>query len=461
MGVCRASIRRSMLWAAALVLVPIPAFAQLNTVTILGSVKDPSGGSIPGAIVTVTNTDTGLTRTAITGQDGSYRFPELPPGHYQVKAEATGFNTQIRTGLDIEVTQQPVINFTMQVGATTQQVTVTGETPQVDTQDSTLGGSVNEQQMAELPLNGRNYLTLTLYQPGVNQDRNQNASHGSISFSVNGATPRSNNFTLDGAILQNGFGRNPVAGTSGNALGLDGIKEFKMVTGTYQSEYGLAMGSEIVEVSKGGTNQFHGDAFEYLRNSALDANDFFAKRAGVPIAPFQKNQFGGAFGGPIKKNKTFFYAVYEGIRQNLGVVSDNFVPAAGCHPSNATAANGYGAGATITLAQCPDLLGYTGPGNTQVQSVTLSPYITPFLAIVPVPTIPPSGTNGTLNLAQYVFNDHNLLTEHYGQIRLDQNFSSSDPFFARYTIDNAIQNHTVGDYSYFRTLEGGRNQWIT
>ncbi len=110
-----------------------------------------------------------------------------------------------------------------------------------------------------------------------------------------------------------------------------------MVTGTYQAEYGLAMGSEIVEVSKGGTNQFHGDAFEYLRNSALDANDFFAKRAGVPIAPFQKNQFGGAVGGPIKKDKTFFYAVYEGIRQNLGVVSDNFVPAAGCHPSNATA----------------------------------------------------------------------------------------------------------------------------
>src|SRR5580692_808302 len=184
MGVCRASIRRSMLWAAALVLVAIPAFAQSNTVSILGSVKDPSGCSIPGATVTVTNTDTGLTRTAMTQQDGSYRFPELPPGHYQVKAGAMGFNTQIRTGFDIEVTQQPVINFTMQVGATTQEVSVTSETPQVDTQDSTLGGLVNEQQMAELPLNGRNYLTLALYQPGVNQDRNQTASFGSISFSV-------------------------------------------------------------------------------------------------------------------------------------------------------------------------------------------------------------------------------------------------------------------------------------
>ena len=459
---CHESIRRSMLWAAALVLVAIPAFAQLPTVTILGSVKDPSGASIPGATVTVANTDTGLTRTAMTEQDGSYRFPALPPGHYQVKAQATGFTTQTQTGFDIEVTQQPVINFTMRVGATAQQVTVTSETPQVDTQDSTLGGAVNEQQMSELPLNGRNYLSLTLYQPGVNQDRNQNASHGSISFSVNGATPRSNNFTLDGAILQNGFGRNPVAGTSGNALGLDGIKEFKMVTGTYQSEYGLAMGSEIVAVSKGGTNQFHGDAFEYLRNSALDANDFFANRAGVPIAPFQKNQYGGSFGGPIKKNKTFFYAVYEGIQQNLGIVSDNFVPAAGCHPPGASAANNYGAGSIITLANCPDLLGYTDPTTgQQATQVTLSPYITPFLAIAPLPNIPVSVTNGTLNLAQDVFNDHDRLGENYGQIRVDQNFSSSDTGFVRYTIDNATLNNTVGDYSYFRTLEGGRNQWIS
>jgi hypothetical protein len=466
MGVCRESIRRSMLRAAALVLMAVPAFAQLDTVTILGSVKDPSGASIPGATVAVTNTDTGLTRTAMTEQDGSYRFPELPPGHYQVKAEATGFSTQIRTGFNIEVTQQPVINFTMQVGATTQQVTVTGETPQVDTQDSTLGGSVNEQQMAELPLNGRNYLSLTLLQPGVNQDRNQGASHGSISFSVNGATPRSNNFTLDGAILQNGFGRNPVAGTSGNALGLDGIKEFKMVTGTYQAEYGLAMGSEIVEVSKGGTNQFHGDAFEYFRNSALDANDFFANRAGVPIAPFQKNQFGGAFGGPIKKGKTFFYAVYEGIRQNLGVVSDNHVLAAGCHGTAGSVVwNGLGAQPAGTIGPCPDIGANPADPNqanpTLPYTLPISQYIAPFLAIIPVPNIPPSVTNGTLNLAQYVFNDHDLLTENYGQIRLDQNFSSSDTFFARYTIDNAVQDNTLGHYTYFRTLEPGRNQWIT
>ena len=229
----------------------------------------------------------------------------------------------------------------------------------VNTQDATLGGTVNETKMTELPLNGRNYIDLALYQPGVNQDKNQSNQQGT-SFSVNGAPPRSNNFTLDGAILQTMLGRSPVAGESGDALGLDGIKEFKIVAGTFQAEYGLAMGSQMVAVSKGGTNQFHGDVFEYLRNNALDANDVLLKRdAGVPIAPLRKNQFGAAFGGPIKKDKTFFYAVYEGIREIKGVPINNTVPAAGCHPAGATAANNFGAGTVITAAECPDLIGNT------------------------------------------------------------------------------------------------------
>jgi hypothetical protein len=332
MGVYREFVRRSIVCiAAVLILAAIPVAAQLPTGTILGNVKDSSGASIPGATVTVRNTDTNLTKTATTEQDGSYRFPELSVGHYEMKAEAAGFRTENRTGLNLEITQQGVINFALQVGSTTQQVTVSSEIPMVNTQDSTLGATVNEQQMSELPLNGRNYIDLALSRPGVNQDKNQRNQAGT-SFSVNGAPVRSNNFTLDGAILQGSTGRSPVAGDSGDALGLDGIKEYRIVTGIFQAEYGLAMGSQMVAVSKGGTNQFHGDAFEYLRNSALDANDFFARGAGVPIAPLQKNQFGAAFGGPIKKDKTFFYAVYEGIRLHLGVPINNPVPAAGCHP---------------------------------------------------------------------------------------------------------------------------------
>src|SRR6202049_3730811 len=385
MGVYYEYARRIILCVAAvLILAAIPAAAQLPTGTILGAVRDASGASIPGAMVTLRNTDTNLTKAAVTEQDGSYRFPELPVGHYEIKAEAPGFRTEKHTGLNLEVTQQGVINFALQVGSTTQQVTVSSEIPLVNTQDSTLGGTVNEQQMAELPLNGRNYIDLALYKPGVNQDKNQRNEAGT-SFSVNGAPVRSNNFTLDGAILQNSTGRSPVAGDSGDALGLDGIKEYRIVTGTFQAEYGLAMGSQMVAVSKGGTNQFHGDVFEYLRNSALDANDFFNRGAGAPKPPLQRNQFGAAFGGPIKKDKTFFYAVYEGVRQNRGVPINNVVPAAGCHPAGASAANNYGAGTFISQAACPDLAQSSDPFLSANGGVFLSQYTAPLLALAPMP----------------------------------------------------------------------------
>jgi len=320
----------------------------------------------------------------------------------------------------------------------------------VNTQDATLGGTVNETKMTELPLNGRNYIDLALLQPGVDKDKNQN-NQGGTSFSVNGAPPRSNNFTLDGAILQNMLGRSPVAGNSGDALGLDGIKEFKIVAGTFQAEYGLAMGSQMVAVSKGGTNQFHGDVFEYLRNDAFDANTFFNNQSGISKAPLRKNQFGGAFGGPIKKDKSFVYAVYEGIRETQGVPVNNPVPSAGCHPANATASNNYGAGTVISAANCPDI------GS----DVTLSPYTAALLSIIPLPNPgsvfdPVSG-----NPPVQTFNDHNSLGENYGQLRFDQTISDKDSFFSRYTIDNAVQNETVGDFSYFRQAPTARNQWIT
>src|SRR5580704_9039964 len=207
MGVYHSCVRRTVVClVAVLILAAIPSAAQLPTGTILGTVKDSSGGSIPGAMVTLRNADTNLTKMATTEADGSYRFPELPVGHYEIKAEAPGFRTETHTGLNLEVTQQGVVNFALQVGSTTQQVTITSEIPLVNTQDATLGGTVHEQQMAELPLNGRNYTDLTLLKPGVNQDKNQRNSSGT-SFSVNGAPPRSNNFTLDGAILQTSTGR--------------------------------------------------------------------------------------------------------------------------------------------------------------------------------------------------------------------------------------------------------------
>jgi hypothetical protein len=471
MGVYRRGLCLGVCLAAALILVALPVVAQLSTATILGVAHDASGGVVPGATVTITNVDTGLKRVVKTGDDGAYRAPELPVGNYEVKAEHAGFKTETRRGITLEVTQTAVINLDFQVGTAVQEVIVTEEAPMVNTQDATLGGTVNETKMTELPLNGRNYIELALFtQPGVDPDKNQGNQPGTT-FSVNGAPPRSNNFTLDGAILQTMLGRSPVAGESGDALGVDGIKEFKIVAGTFQAEYGLAMGSQMVAVSKGGTNQWHGDAFEYFRNDALDANTFFNNQAGNPKAPLRKNQFGAAFGGPIKKDKTFFYAVYEGIRESQGVPITDPVPSAGCHPLNATAPN-YGAGAMIwngdgtqpagTIGPCPDM----GPNPNDVQGqpplplvVTLSPYTAALLALIPLPDPGSVFTGG--NPPNQTFNDHNSLGENYGQMRFDQTISDKDTFFARYTIDNALQNETVGDFSYFREAPTARNQWLT
>jgi len=442
MGQSRKSLCLSIVSTAMLILLAIPVVAQLPTATILGVAKDTSGGVLPIATVTATNLDTGLTRTVKTGDDGTYRIPELPVGRYEVKGEHAGFKTETRKGITLQVTDQAVINFTFEVGSTDQQVVVTEEASIVNTQNATLGGLVNEQNIENLPLNGRNYVDLSLLQPGVSPDRN--VRDAGTSFSVNGAPPRSNNFTLDGAILQNSTGRNPAAGESGDSLGVDGIKEYRIVTGIFQAEYGLAMGSQMVAVSKGGTNQFHGDVFEYLRNSKLDAKNFFDTGK---IPEYQRNQFGGAFGGPIKKDKTFFFAVFEGLRENLGTTNNNLVPSAGCHGN---------AGDVITVANCPDLTGLAS-------SVTLSQYTAPFLALAPLPQTPLTfNSDGSINnLAINEFGDHDTNGENYGQIRVDENFSTTDTLFGRYTIDNAIQNQTVGDYSYFHQLPTARNQWIT
>jgi hypothetical protein len=416
------------------------SFAQLPTAKIVGTVKDSSGASVPGAMVKVTNVDTNVTRTLTTDSDGSYNAPGLPTGNYQIEVTASGFKSAVRRGITLEVTQAPEINFSLEVGATSQQVTVTGEIPQVDTQDATLGNIVGQQSVQNLPLNGRNYVDLSILQAGVIPDRNS-SGNGGTSFSANGAPPRSNNFTLDGAIMTTQEGRNPA--NAGSTLGVDGVKEYRIITNAFEAEYGTAMGSQFVAVSKSGTNQFHGDAFEYIRNSAFDARNFFLTLAGTPNPEFQKNQYGGAFGGPIKKDKTFFFATYEGLKLNQSVAQNLVVPAAGCHGA---------AGALITPAACPDL----------TTATTINPNIAPFLAEYPLPNV----TIG--NSSHDIFGTNNNTRQNYGQIRVDQNFSAADSLFGRYTVDNAVVNSFASATSSSTYLLSGdftqannRNQYIT
>jgi len=417
-----------------------------STGTILGVVKDASGGVVAGATVTVLNTDISQTRTAVTGDDGAFRVPALLTGRYSVKVEKDGFKTETRNGLTLDVAQELAVNVGLQVGSSSQEVLVTGEAPQVNTTTSSLGGLVNDQKMADLPLNGRNYIDLSLMQTGVTQNKNTGtlAGMGGTTFSSNGAPTISNNYLLDGTSMVNasGWGTASIAGTT---LGVDGIKEFKVITSVFSAEYGMTMGSQMVMVSKGGTNKFHGDAFDYLRNSAMDARNFFD---GPKIPEFQRNNFGGAFGGPIKKDKTFFFAVFEALRLNVGFSGLDSVPPAGCHPAAGTL--------TILASTCPLVT-----VNTPISSITA-----PLLALYPNPT------NNALATNNLVFPTNSLLGDNFGQMRIDQNLSASDTLFGRFTIDqgdvnsanvaNSSASITGGvAFPQFRNHSNSRNQFLT
>ena len=424
---------------AGVVLVNVPVTrAQMPTATILGVVKDSSGAVVPEAALTARNTENGQTRTATTAADGSFRIAALPVGNYELRAERPGFRAAIRGGLTLTVSQEAVVNFTLELGAVEQTVAVTAEAPLVNTTSGSLGGLVDEQKVSDLPLNGRNYIDLTLMQTGVEEHKNASKTGGLTGtiFSSNGAPIRSNNFLLDGAIMQNFAGVN-AASVSGTSLGVEGIREYRVITNSFGAEYGMTMGSQMVIVSKGGSNNFHGSMYEYLRNSVLDARNFFDRNTpSTPgrLPPFKRNQFGGSFGGPIKKEKTFFYGVLEELRERLGVTKITNTIAQGCHGA---------AGATITSAMCPQL-----PANT---SVTIAPQIAPLLALYPVPNL--SGTGLTFPFSQPT-------NESYGQMRVDQTFSANDTMFVRYTIDDTAQTQPI-DYPQFLNDRVSRFQYTT
>ncbi len=414
-------------------------YAQLPTATVLGTVKDSTGAVVQGAALTARNADTGQSRTTVSGADGSYRFSAMPVGTYEVRAENAGFKVDVRNGLTLAVSQEAVVNFTLEVGAVSQTVAVTAEAPLVNTTSGSLGGLVNEQKVAELPLNGRNYVDLTLLQTGVAQHVNRSQTTTllvGMLFSANGATLRSNNFLLDGAIMQAYTGV-AAASTSGSTLGGEGIREYRLITSAFSAEYGLTMGSQMMIVSKGGGNAFHGSAFEFFRNSALDARNFFDYKTATQtrrLPPYVRNNFGGSFGGPIKKDKTFFYGVYEAIRERVGKTTiTNTIPA-GCRGS---------ASGVVTNTDCPQL--------GSVASVTIPAVIRPLLAQYPLPNL--SGDKLTFPFSQPT-------SENYGQMRVDQTFSTNDSMFVRYTVDDTQQT-TPLDYPQFHVDRQSRFQYLT
>ena len=309
--------------------------AQTFRGTILGVVTDSSGAAVPGATVQIRNLDTGLVRTVVTSQDGSYSAPELPIGNYSVTVEKEGFKSGVVTGAKVEVQTDRRVDFTLQPGNVSQKVEVVGESlPMVDSTSNTLGGLIESKVAANLPVNGRDYQKLIFLVPGVTGSPDQiTDSPGSFGiFSVNGARGRANNFLLDGTDMNDGYRNDPaineagVFGTPATILPVEAIAELH-VASNFEAEYGRSAGGVVNVVTKSGTNNFHGSMFDYFRNQDLGARNYF-NNADLPKNPFQNNQYGASLSGPIVKDKLFFFVDYEGTQEYGAQSTPSCVPTA-------------------------------------------------------------------------------------------------------------------------------------
>ncbi len=310
-------------------LLPHRVLAQAVSGTILGSVKDSSGAAIPDAPVTITSSDTGLLRAVTTDSMGEYVAPSLPPGTYTVSAEVKGFKKVSVSGVQLSVDQKARVDLVLEVGIITESVKVSASAPVVQLDSSELGATVDEVQIQQLPLNGRDFVQLTRLIPGVlrgipgsNIDgAGSLAWRASASFSANGMRTRDNNFLLDGVDNNETWLNSVVVFPN-----VDALQEFKVQTSTYSAEFGRSSGGVVNLQMKSGTNHFHGNLFEFLRNDKLDANDLFNNKFGRKKPPFRQNQFGGTLGGRIIRDRTFFFTDYQGWRIRQGRTSLSTVP---------------------------------------------------------------------------------------------------------------------------------------
>ncbi|PYU63627.1 MAG: hypothetical protein DMG56_09245, partial [Acidobacteria bacterium] len=410
-----------------------PANAQVAGGNLSGTISDPSGRLVPQALVAIQNVETGITTTVTTNSDGYYTAANLHPGEYQVTVSAKGFATEVRKGISLSVGAQQVIDLTLQVESAAHTVVeVTTEAPAVQLASSDISAVVNATTVRELPLNGRSWTDLAALQPGVDTIQTQptfavGADRGNRGFgqqlTISGARPQQNNYRLDGVSL-NDYANGAPGSVLGGNLGVDAIQEFSVLTSNYSAEYGKTSGGVVNAITRSGTNAFHGSAYEFLRNSALDARNFFEDPT-APKAPFKRNQFGGAVGGPIIKNRTFFFADFEAIRQSKGIAVVDTVPSnaaragllcsnpAGADPSN-----------PCTTTQLPAGVG------TDANGVDLKAKA--YLPLFPVPNGPILGNGDT---ALFTFSGQQVVNENFVTTRADHKFSEKDSLYGTYLFD--------------------------
>ena len=408
----------ALIWTT--VIFASPVRAQFAGATLTGTVRDASGSVIPKAEITVTSTATGIERRVGTDTSGMYAVPNLLPGNYAIKAVAPGFETVSRTGVTLAVGAQQVLDFEMRVGQITQSVEVTTELPTVELTSSALSEQINATTVRELPLNGRDWTQLATLQPGVTSVGSLQASTSTgfnrgtrgygVQLAISGARPQQNNYRLDGISI-NDYANGGPGSVFGGTLGVDAIEEFSVLTSNYSAEYGRTSGGVINGITRTGTNQFHGDAYEFLRNSSLDARNFFD---GPKIPSFGRNQFGVSAGMPIRKDRTFIFADYEGERQFLGSTNVDNVP-------------------SIDFRN-----GIFHNANGTTQALGVNPLVVPFLTFWPVPTVSTPG-----NTTKYPIATREKTSENFGTLRLDEKLGGADNLAGTYQTDKSLS--TVPD----------------
>jgi hypothetical protein len=413
--------------AMVLSLLPVvsPAAAQ-TAATVSGTIQDASGAVVPGVTVTLTNAATNLVRSAVTGAEGRFVIPSLSPGRYALRAELAGFKPHVRQDVDLAVAETLALVITLQVGDLAIEDVVVGATPLVNTSSSELSYLVGSDTIQQLPLNGRNYTDLALLQPGVlaypHRDGGSVVAHG-LGMSVNGQDPRSNVYLLDGT-LQNDFTNGPAGSAAGTALGMESVREFRVEVNAYSAEFGRNSGGQINVITKSGSNQLAGSLYEYHRNDALDARNYFDTDE---KPDFRRNQYGGAVGGPIAANRTFYFVGYEGLVERLGRTISTVVP-----DDNAR------------------------QGILPSGTIPVNPAVAPYLNEYPRANGPSLGQG----LAVYTFPFNQTLDQYFLQGRVDHNFSEGQQVFARYTFDDTDQ-FLPTDYPQFPRNFISRNQFFT
>ncbi len=402
-----------------------PAVAQANG-TLEGVVKDTTGAVLPGASITATQTATLLKRATTTNNIGYYRLPDLPVGTYQITASAKGFQTTILRDVQVRVDQVADVDIGMKVGEVEQQVTVEGAAPLVETSTTAVGGVVENREINALPLNGRHFLQLGLLVPGTSTPQAGSTQQqwgtqgGRIGFSVSGQRDSYNNFTLDGVNEMD---------TNYNTVTIsppvDDVQEFNIVADGYSAKFGILPGAQVDIVTRSGTNSLHGSAYEFLRNSALDAKNFF-DAADRSIPPFRQNQFGGTVGGPIVKNRAFFFLGYEGLRVRQSLTQTTVVPT---DAMKAGDLSGINPGTEQAFPQVFDPVTHAPFVNNQIPASMINPMAAAILALTPSPNVANAlpGQSNFIGVGLHNQNEDSFLG------RIDYQVSPNNLAFVRYS----------------------------